>query len=80
MAQWWEIGKIKMWREEASLAFFPVSYSPVHFTGKVKAHQRLLDFGRELSLTVLLWWSVWRWGGLDMAENQFITGFPLLAF
>lgn len=80
MAQWWEIGKIKMWREEASLAFFPVSYSQVHFTGKVKAHQRLLDFGRELGLTVLLWWSVWRWDGLDMAENQFITGFPLLAF
>lgn len=80
MAQWWEIGKKKMWREEASLAFFPVSYSPVHFTGKVKAHQRLLDFGRELGLTVLLWWSVWRWDGLDMAENQFITGFPLLAF
>lgn len=69
-----------MWREEASLVFFLVSYSQVHFTGEVKARQNLLAFGRELGLTVLLWWSVWRWGGLDLPENQFITVILLLAF
>lgn len=63
-----------MWAEEASLAFSLVSDFHIYFTGEVKAHQHFLDFGTELDLTVLLWWSFWRWGGLDMPENQFITG------
>lgn len=74
------MAKKKMWGEEACLAFFLVSDFHIYFTGEVKDHQHFLDFGKELGLIVLLWWSVWRWGGLDMPENQFITVFFLLAF
>lgn len=57
---WWEIGKKKMWGEEVSLNFFLISDSYIHFTGEIKALQHFFDFGKELGLPFLLWWSVWR--------------------